>query len=1132
MSFLSDLLNKRAKGSISIPSGPLSQECKQLLELNNSQNEILHSDHYVSRREYIDLFEMYKDTVEYFEVLINSGMLTSYCSQQHFNESIVTETISTYKNLTNLVDLFNENYINQHLVDEKEYLDNILHDVDPVINLDTDQRKVILSDEDYSLVIAGAGAGKTTTVAAKVKYLVERQNIEPKDILVISFTNKAVGELRDKINKDLNFDCPIATFHSTGNAILHINNPEPLNIAEASKLYFLLVDYFKNTILKNESLVNNLILFFASYFDAPYEGSDLNEFFNKIAKTNFVTMRGELEDFKREVMDRRSKKMVTIRNEILRSHQEVEIANFLYLNNIDYEYEPIYKYRIMYSRKPYTPDFIIKQDDKEVYIEHFGISEDGINDRFSPEELEMYKKSVNDKIILHRKHGTKLIYTFSKYKDNRPLTEHLQEQLEKAGFVLNRRSNEEIMEKLISTEESHYIRRLIALISRFINNFKTNGYSVEEFDRMYHSTKNVRSKLFLNICQDCYLEYERYLKENNAVDFEDMINESARILKEIKEMKQRLHFKYIIVDEYQDISRQRFDLTTALSEVCDAKIIAVGDDWQSIYAFSGSDITLFTKFSEKMGYAKLLKIERTYRNAQEVIDIAGNFIQKNPTQITKTLVSPKTITDPVIIYTYDTDSKRNVDDRRSGSLYAQAKAVEIALDQIVEFNKAEGKSDVGSVLLLGRFNFDGHLFENTGLFEYRNRGNILKSLKYPKMKLTFMTVHMSKGLGYDNVIVLNGKNEIYGFPSKIQDDPVLQFVIKGDNSIDYAEERRLFYVAMTRTKNRVFFIAPEKNPSEFLLELKHDYKNVLLKGTWNEENSYGLKSYYKKCPICGYPMQYKYKNAYGLRLYICTNEPEICGFMTNEIGGGKLSIIKCESCNDGYLIVKKSGNDYFLGCTNFKKDKTGCNHTMSMEDYNAQRLFTDIVPHKFAEEYKENIKEQNAIEKPQASTPSISPTASETMPENQFNDTISNETPIYELTVDYTKKLGTLSKVMYKNYQLTNILQTVLDCEIHISEDRFFNTETLIQVLIGGNSDKIKKYELYIVPEYRTLNYLSVTELMKIIEWSLANHFLLETKGRNPVLHPTYETLNYLESITKPKLEKLKDYLENNELSS
>ena len=182
---------------------------------------------------------------------------------------------------------------------------------------------------------------------------------------------------------------------------------------------------------------------------------------------------------------------------------------------------------------------------------------------------------------------------------------------------------------------------------------------------------------------------------------------------EVKEMKKKLDFKYVIVDEYQDISRQRFDLTKALSEVTEAKIIAVGDDWQSIYAFSGSDITLFTKFEEKMGYAKLLKIVRTYRNSQEVIDIAGNFIQKNTQQITKRLESPKKISEPVIIYTYDSTYKGKDGNRRSGANYATAHAVEVALGQIIKYSKEEGRKSA-SILLLGRFGFDGDQLEKSG----------------------------------------------------------------------------------------------------------------------------------------------------------------------------------------------------------------------------------------------------------------------------------------------------------------------------------------------------------------------------------------------------------------------------------
>ena len=74
------------------------------------------------------------------------------------------------------------------------------------------------------------------------------------------------------------------------------------------------------------------------------------------------------------------------------------------------------------------------------------------------------------------------------------------------------------MEKLVVSEENRYIRKLVTLICRFIANFKTNGFTEDDFNRMYHSTQNVRKRLFLNICNDCYLEYQRFLKENQAVD--------------------------------------------------------------------------------------------------------------------------------------------------------------------------------------------------------------------------------------------------------------------------------------------------------------------------------------------------------------------------------------------------------------------------------------------------------------------------------------------------------------------------------------------------------------------------------------------------------------------------------------
>ncbi|BFK28386.1 MAG: UvrD-helicase domain-containing protein [Blautia producta] len=1092
----------------------VSQDKKalELLEFKEMMDTLLREKRYIAQSDYAAKFEQYESVIKDFKSLQNMGMMGNFCTLNGISEEDTRTALDLFENVSVYVDKHNEEYMIQAMEEEREYLDHILNAVDPSIMLDEDQRKVVLTDEDYCLVIAGAGAGKTTTVAAKVKYLVDKKGVDPSQILVVSFTNKAVNELKEKIQGALEIVCPIATFHSTGNAIIHKHLPEEkLNIVDNSRLYFVIRDYFRGSVMQNESVVNKLIMFFASYFDAPYEGDDLNGFFNNIAKVNFSTMRSDLEEFKREVIDTRTKKSVTIQNEVLRSHQEVEIANFLYLNNIEYEYEPIYPYDITYAKKPYTPDFIICQDGKSAYIEHFGISENGENDRYSQEELVRYKKCVNDKVRVHKQHGTTLIYTFSSYNDRKPLLVHLRDELEAKGFTLCPRSNKEVMEMLVAGEENRYIRKLINLICRFISNFKVNGYTAEEFNRMYHSTGNVRSRLFLDICNDCYLEYERWLKEKKAVDFEDMINESARLLRETKEMKQKLDFKYVIVDEYQDISRQRFDLTKALSEVTDAKIIAVGDDWQSIYAFSGSDITLFTKFEEKMGYAKMLKIVKTYRNSQDVIDIAGNFIQKNTEQISKRLISPKHLEDPVLIYTYDSTSKGKDGSRRSGENYAIAHAVETALAQLLEYKKNEGK-EPGTILLLGRFGFDGDKLERSGIFEYINRGSKLKSVKFPKLDITFMTAHSSKGLGYDDVIIVNGKNDTYGFPSKIEDDPVLAFVIKGDRSIDYAEERRLFYVAMTRTKNRVFLIAPEQNPSEFLLELKRDYRNVLLRGSWNEDVR--SEKVRKMCPLCGYPMQLKYKKSYGLRLYICTNEPEVCGFMTNDFRAGKLAVQKCDKCRDGYLIVKSGKRDgFFLGCTNYKTDGTGCGRSVSKKYYYAQMGY-QIEPEAPSAVKQEPVRPVVKTERKTASAAGeISGGKSDTVQE--------------VLTDDFIEiKRADLKQVMYHEIDLNELIFTVVKALQNVSRIRYYGISMLIDVLRGTDNTRVFRNELNKIPEFGAFKELPYETVKTVIEWMISEHLILKTKEPYPVLHSTYEGLHYSQVMSEGKLKKFKKYLE------
>ena len=730
-----------------------SSELTFLLDFDRKLNDLLNTDNYITRRDYKPLCEDYVDIYSKFCTLKQSKTLEYYCSQTHIDIQRVEDFLSTFADLNKnesaeIITLHNKEFLEKHLVSEKDYLDNVLKKVDPAINLDDEQRRVVLSDEDYTLVIAGAGAGKTTTVAAKVKYLVDKKNVLPEQILVISFTNKAVGELRSKINKALKIDCPVTTFHKTGYAIMRRKDEERKLIVDGGFMFNVISNYLKGNILENPELVDKLILFFGSYFDAPYEGEDLNTFFNYIAKADFSTLRGNMSEYTEEIISKRTGNRVTIAREALRSSQEVRIANFLYLNNIEYIYEKPYPYNIIYSHKPYTPDFTITQGDKIAYIEHFGITEDGRNNRYSQEELNRYKKAVNDKVKLHRKHKTDLIYTFSSYNDGRDLLEHLNEQLLEHGFKLEERSAKEVFEKIVNTEENRYIANLVKLICTFIQNFKTNGYSYDKFDSFRYKSDNVRTKLFLDICEQCYHEYSKRLKEKNAIDFEDMINESAKIIHEQKINGKRLDFKYIIVDEYQDISRQRFNLTKELSNLCNAKIIAVGDDWQSIYAYAGSDITLFTHFKEAFGYGLELSITKTYRNAQEVIDIAGGFIQKNTSQIRKALVSPKHIKDPIVIETYKEEVDRKQYEGKGGKYFLIGKTVEKVIKKILHENPNS------SILLLGRYGFDAYNLGKSSDFVYDEKTGNLYSKTFENKPIEFMTVHRAKGLGYNNVIII------------------------------------------------------------------------------------------------------------------------------------------------------------------------------------------------------------------------------------------------------------------------------------------------------------------------------------------------------------------------------------------
>ena len=788
----------------------------------------------------------------------------------------------------------NEKYIKDSLIKYKDYFDNMYKGIDDNILLDEEQRIAILTDEDYNLIVAGAGSGKTTTMAAKVKFLVDIKKVDPKDIILISYTNKAVSELKQRINKDFKIPVLVCTFHKFGVEILKSKTDEHLKVLTNS--YNLVKDYFDKVLCNDNKKLKEFLKFFVFYFDIPLfalKFNSLNNYFNYKKRNDYLTLKSRLNEYNKQVIDERTNKRYTILGEFLKSNEEVMIANFLYLNGIDYEYEK--PYPKLDKSKTYLPDFTIYQGERIFYLEHFGINKSGYNKLFGYIDSLKYKYQINNKRKIHKLNNTTLIETYS----GPDLLDNLKEQLIKHHIILNPRNPKEIYSKLVDTSKDIYYTRFIIFCLNFIQGFKVKGYNKSDFGKLKAIYQDERTNMFLNFIENVYDYYQEQLKINHYIDFEDMINEAYEKLDNIK-----LNYKYVIIDEYQDISQQRFNLAKKISEVSDSKIIAVGDDFQSIFAFAGSDISLFTEFSNLMGYASLLKITHTYRNSQQLINVAGNFVMSNQKQIKKQLISPKNLENPVMVIAYDDSSNKTKN------------KIMMLNKCLADIQKQFG--DRQKILLIGRYNFEKYYLLNSDDFSEISTDKI-KAKKFPNFEIDFLSAHSSKGLGYDQVIILNGDDGTYGFPSQIKDDPIMQVINVFDNSYLFAEERRLFYVALTRTKNKVYILTPVNNPSSFILEIIK-YNQVKL------YNKTGIKLSKRPhlCPKCGYPLIRKYNSFKINNLYICSNEKELCDFKTNNLKYKK-NITKCPKCH-GDLIVKHSRkkNYDFIGCTNYNK---GCNYT-------------------------------------------------------------------------------------------------------------------------------------------------------------------------------------------------------------
>lgn len=848
--------HKKLKKIISIYD-VLSEQKK----LMSSIDALLHPDRY------LDL-ESAKKLVKELRQLT-----TKYQSypKRYYNIKLPTIKVGEFINKNNI------EYIERHIYDD------VFDDVNGY-KLDEDQRRAILCDPKANLVVAGAGSGKTLTICGKVKYLLEMGMAKPNEILLLSYSKKSADDLREKVKKISN-SLTVETFHALGLKILTADFGFKKAVEDQFDTY--IQNFIAEEISKDSNVAKKMFDFIALYFyadkqqDEPYK--DEGERFKALKTMDFQTLKTVLYKATRNKED-----FETFKHEHVKSLEELVIANYLFINGINYIYEHNYEHQVgtLYKRQ-YTPDFYLP--DYGIYLEHYGINQNGETPQYGPEASRVYKESMAWKRDIHKEYGTVCLETFSYEFRDGTLFDKLKRKLEAKGVEYNPLTEEEIHNVIIKVCKGRRFESFASLMGTVLALYKSQYVDDSGFEMLKKNIKGSRYNkdrisLFFDLCKALYNYYIRCLRDEDKVDFDDMILQSTDALEHLDEFK----YKYVIVDEYQDISQSRNRLLNKLIEHGDSKLFVVGDDWQAIYRFVGCDIGIFLNFKKSYEDSKINFINATHRNSTDLLKIVEPFITANPSQFKKNIKSEKREELPVRLFYHSMG-----DD-------GKASAFKAALKEICD------KQQDAKVLVLGRNRRDigKCLCDDITISEWQ----YISYSDCPNLTIEYSTVHRAKGLESDFVILLNAEDVINGFPNKMDDDEIVSMLLVDKEPFPYAEERRLFYVALTRTKSIVYVLVEEERPSQFIKEIKSkchiEYIDV------EPQSRHNLL-----CPDCksGHLLLRKHaKN--GSEFYGCSNFP-YCKYTIKEKETVEQQL-RCPVCGD-YLLFKEGPYGKFYGCHSY-----------------------------------------------------------------------------------------------------------------------------------------------------------------------------------------------------------------------
>ena len=623
--------------------------------------------------------------------------------------------------------------------------------------LTNEQAEAVATDEDATLVLAGAGTGKTSVIVGKVAHLVRNEDVSPDEVLVLAFNRKAADEIRGRLKGDFSA-AHVHTFHSFGRRVIAESESAPTisKLAEDDLALKRAVDAIIGELL-NDPEQSKAVIDFIIYHHAPYKSA-----------FDFATL-GEYEEYVRDI------ELRTLSGVLVKSFEELEIANYLTEHGVEFRYEDPYEIPTTTRRyRQYQPDFFLPGHG--IYIEHFALDRNGR----PPSGWRGYAEGVEWKRSLHSHHGSTLVETHSWQHRQGVLLETLRTRLEEAGVRFEQVPRQTLVRQLAQEQTSW----LAGLLATFLNHVKSGGLSSDTLRARARETGDRRrNESFLDVFEQVRVCYQKLLADQEALDFHDLINLAAE---QIREGRWKPQYRHVLVDEFQDISAGRMALLQALQGQ-DVAYFLVGDDWQSIYRFAGSDVALLRDCGDLLGHVEERTLSQTFRFDDGILRPSTAFVKRNPEQTQRPLLPASEAEDEGVAVVADSDP---------------AGGVARALQDIGA--KARGQQ---TVLVLGRYR--------------QRRSELLTPQRRGSSRVEFSTVHGAKGREVDYVIVLDLNDGRWGFPSKVEDDPLLGLVMPpvSGGAFPFAEERRLFYVAMTRARNGAYLVTDPVRPSTFVTEL-------------------------------------------------------------------------------------------------------------------------------------------------------------------------------------------------------------------------------------------------------------------------------------------------------------------------